>query len=67
MISAPISAELAKTRNHLRLVAIGLAFWAIGAIFCSAALTFRMLLLSRVIMGLGTGPFISVSAPLVGE
>ena len=67
MLSAPASAHLAKTRNHLKLVGLGLAIWALGALACSAAPSYHLLLAARVIMGIGTGPFIAVSAPLIGR
>lgn len=67
MLSAPASAHLAKTRNHLKLVGLGLAIWALGALACSAAPSYHLLLAARVVMGVGTGPFIAVSAPLIGR
>lgn len=67
MFSAPVSAQLAKSCNHLRMIGVGLVLWASGATGSSLAPCFRLLLAARVCMGLGTGPFIAVSAPLVGE
>ncbi|KAL6772052.1 hypothetical protein ACKKBG_A28775 [Auxenochlorella protothecoides x Auxenochlorella symbiontica] len=66
-LSAPVSAQWAKSHNHLRLIGMGMVLWAAGAAACSLAPNYACLLAARVLMGVGTGPFIAVSAPLVDD
>ncbi|KAG7666643.1 putative sphingolipid transporter spinster-like protein 2 [Nannochloris sp. 'desiccata'] len=66
-VSAPVSAHLSTTTNALRLVGVGVLFASAGS-FCSAfASSFPILLASRVIAGIGAGPFISLASPLIDD
>lgn len=67
MISAPLSAQLSKRLNAIRLVGGGLGLWSLGAGCCALAPGYTALLAARGIVGLGCGPFISLAAPIVDD
>jgi DHA1 family inner membrane transport protein len=66
MLSAPTAAILSKRFNSLRLMGTGLACWVAGTAASGLAPTFPLLLLARMLVGVGSGPFIAVGAPLIG-
>lgn len=67
MLSAPAAALLAKRVNATRLVGWGQLCWMVGTLGSGLAPTFPALLLARLLVGAGSGPFIAVAAPLIGE
>lgn len=66
LLSAPVAAMLSKRVNSLRLMGGGLACWGAGAAATGLAPDFAALLLARLLVGVGSGPFIAVAAALVG-
>ncbi|CAK0783469.1 hypothetical protein CVIRNUC_006668 [Coccomyxa viridis] len=70
MVACVIFNELTNSVNSFRLVGIGLAMWALGAVFTGVSFNYGWLLFARIFTGAGeasvmtlTGPFIDDVAP----
>jgi predicted MFS family arabinose efflux permease len=67
MLSAPLAAQLSKRYNALRLIGGGLVVAGVAAAGAAVAPTFGLLLLSRGLMGVACGPFITLASPLIDD
>lgn len=66
-ISAPAAAYYGQRCNALRMVGLGVATSGLGAALTAAAPTFPIMLVGRVVTGMGCGPFISFASPLIED
>mmetsp|Transcript_25487 Transcript_25487/g.83907 ORF Transcript_25487/g.83907 Transcript_25487/m.83907 type:complete len:499 (+) Transcript_25487:161-1657(+) len=67
LVGSPTFAELSKYRSAFRLLGVGLAAWMLSTASCGAAVSFPMLLTSRMFVGLGEASFCSLAAPFIDD
>ena len=67
LVSSPIFAEASKTCNAFRLLALGMGIWMLACFGCALAPSFQVLIICRVLVGVGEASFVSLAAPFIGE
>jgi EmrB/QacA subfamily drug resistance transporter len=66
-IAAPVYGQLRDVAGGRRMMFIGLAIFIVASMFCAAAISVEMLILGRVLQGLGGGGLMTLSQALIGE
>ena len=66
-LGMPLAGWLQERINAYRTLALGLAIWSVATLFTGAATGFVMLLVLRLLLGLGESVFFPCSSKLVGR
>ena len=67
MCAAPLFGRLGDRVNRARLAAAGLAVWSVATMTSGVAMSYRMLLLARTLVGVGEASFGTVSPSLLSD
>ena len=67
LIASPIFAEMSKTQQPFKLLAIGMGIWTLACLACGAAPTFAVLLLARAAVGVGEASFVALAQPFIDD
>lgn len=67
MFFAPILGWIGDHVRHVRLASVGLAFWSMATALSGIAVTYRTLLFSRALVGIGEASFGVVSPGILSE
>jgi len=66
-IAAPVHGRLGDAFGRRRMLLIALGLYATGAVLCAVAPSLDLLVVARLVQGLGGGGLISLSVALIGE
>jgi EmrB/QacA subfamily drug resistance transporter len=66
-IAAPVYGQLRDVAGGRRMMFIGLTIFITASMFCAAAISVEMLILARILQGLGGGGLMTLSQALIGE
>ena len=67
MVAAPLFGRLGDRANRARMAAAGLAVWSLATMLSGLATSYRMLLVTRTVVGVGEASFGTVSPGLVAD
>ena len=66
-IAAPVYGQLRDTLGSRRMMLIALAIYIAASVFCAAAVSLGMLVLGRILQGLGGGGLMTLAQAMIGE
>ena len=67
LVASPLFAHASKTHSPLKLIVIGLSTWTVAVAGGALAPNFAVLLLSRMLVGVGEACFVNLAIPVIDD